>query len=80
MRDSLTPQEARLLREVVTTRAPALMPLLQRLGIIPLTGEQRESLRSVIAEELTASGLRADSEPNSKGLDLERLIDLLGHY
>lgn len=71
--------EATLLKEIVLKRQASLMPILDSIGIIPLTDEQREDLRETIADELLETGLDKKDEPNERGLLLETLIDRLGH-
>jgi hypothetical protein len=75
LRDSLT-----LLRTIIDARKPDLLSLVDSLGQKPLTQEQREAMRHVVADELFDIGLSTDQSPNQYGLLLERLIDLLGHY
>jgi hypothetical protein len=67
-----------LLQEVVLKRDPDLLLLIENLGMKPLTEAEREQLRAVVADELCATGLREDDEPNQRGLKLEELIDILG--
>lgn len=76
---SLSDQDMSLLREAITRRRPKLLPLLDQLGTVPLTDEQRENLREAIGIEFCETGLREDSEPNERGLALESLIDALGY-
>ena len=71
--------ERTLLRAVVSKHRPTLLPLLDRVGFVPLTDDQREDLREAIACELVETGMKANAEPNATGLLLERLIDRLGH-
>jgi hypothetical protein len=71
--------ERNLLRAVVSKHRPALLPLLDRVGLVPLTDDEREDLRGAVACELVETGITANAEPNEMGLLLERLIDLLGH-
>jgi hypothetical protein len=42
------------------------------------TRDERLVLQQAIADELVATGLRDDGEPNERGLRLESLIDSLG--
>jgi hypothetical protein len=67
-----------LLRRAVNRHRPDLDELLPQLGKTPLSVEQRESLRGVLADELCANGLREDDEPNEYGLRIEAAIDHLG--
>ena len=70
-----------LLGAVVRRRAPALNGLVHQLKDSPaaLSDADRESLRQVVADELCDLGLRQDDEPNEYGLQLEDVIDGLGH-
>lgn len=70
----------KLLGEVILKHKPVLLHLLESIGHKPLTIEQREELREIIATELCESGLDANDQPNERGLLLEELIDCLGHF
>ena len=72
-------KQMELLREVVFRRNPDLSRLLCGLGTRPLTDVEREELREAVGTEFCDTGLQDNSEPNERGLALERLIDLLGH-
>ena len=72
--------ESLLLREVIWRRAPRLAVLVNRLGEIPLTDDQREELREALADELLGSGLGPDGEPTSRGRELDRLISRLAEF
>ncbi len=78
--DRLNSEEKTLLKEVVSKLRPALAPVIDSLGSVPLSLEQREELREALVEELINTGLHEDDEPNSRGLLLDRLIDRLGHF
>lgn len=75
----LKSDEEDLLRKVLWKHRANLMVLVDALGSIPLSNEQREELREAIADELLETGLDKNDEPNEKGLLLEKLIDRLGH-
>jgi hypothetical protein len=68
-----------LLHQVVELHQPQLAPVLDRVGRVPLTTEDREALRGALADELCASGLNDDDVPNERGLRIEDAIDQLGH-
>ena len=76
----LTTEEAELLREVVWRREPSLLRLLEVIGRTPLTTVQREALREILADELCETGLRADDEPNERGLKIDDLIGRLMYF
>lgn len=67
------------LRAIVARHDPALMSLVEKIEVARLSDDEREALREAIADEFTRVGLQADGEPNTKGLELESLIDKLGH-
>ncbi len=63
---------------VVRDRNPESVGLLSTLGIEPLSDEQLEVFRRVLADELVEEGLGPDDEPNAHGLLVETAIDWLG--
>lgn len=68
----------RLTAEVVRTRAPERLGLLDELGSRPLEEGTREVLRGLLADELVETGLDEDDEPNDRGRLIEAAIDWLG--
>jgi hypothetical protein len=68
-----------LLRDILQRHGSQLLILLDSPDAIKLTGNQRDELRQLITDELCATGLRDDYEPNQRGLLLEELIDRVGH-
>lgn len=65
-----------LLSEVLRKRAPELD--IKRTGDqFQLSQKQRQQLCELLGQELCASGLRDNDEPNARGLLIERLIDKL---
>lgn len=68
-----------LLRRSVERHLPDLLPLVDRVGVSPLSEADREALRSAVLSEFLGDGLDSDDEPTSYGLQLERLIDALAH-
>ncbi|GEM_PF-2466326 len=70
--------ELNILFQIVSKHQPKLLPLLDRLGVIPLKSEEREILRNILAMELSEQGLDENYEPNQWGLTVESLIDKLG--
>lgn len=76
MRVELTQEMLDLVREVVSRRAPSLMPLVQRLfdqplPSISLSSEEQDLLSDVIISEFCDYGLGSDSEPNKYGILLD---------
>lgn len=69
-----------LLQEVILKHKPELTDLIAKIGIEPLTNEQREDIRITVATELSATGLDDNDEPNARGLLLEAIIDQLGDF
>lgn len=55
------------------------MPLVETVGEIPLNETDREALRGAVLSEFLEVGRDSDDEPTSYGLELEQLIDALGH-
>lgn len=73
----LPPDLAKILRDVITNRRPELANALDSSE--QLTPLERETMRQAIADELTATGLQEDDEPNTRGRLLEEIIDRIGH-
>jgi hypothetical protein len=72
-------EEINLLKDIVSRNNPSLMWIVDSIGKSPLSVDQREELRGVIATDIIQTGLREDYEPDERGLLLENLIDRLGH-
>jgi hypothetical protein len=68
-----------LLRRTVERHLPELLPLVDMMGVSPLNETDREALRNAVSSEFISAGLDSDDEPTSYGLELEALIDALGH-
>jgi hypothetical protein len=68
------------LAQIVERGEPPAMSLLPLLEQRQLTEDERERLRGIVADELVERGLDDEDEPNTYGLELERLIDALGHH
>jgi hypothetical protein len=67
-----------LLADVVRRQDPKLEARLATLGQVALTDDEREAYRQAILRELLETGLTEDDEPNTRGNELEELIDHLG--
>lgn len=76
-RSRLKDEEFDFLSKVIWQRNPSLMPLVHSLGKTPLTQEEREQLRDVLADELVEHGLQPDDEPNEWGVKVDDLIGRL---
>ncbi len=72
-------EDMELLHEAISKQQPHLLHLLNSLGRVPLSEEERTSLRLAVTGELCATGFEEHDEPNARGLRLEKLIDYLGH-
>lgn len=74
----LSPDEWQLLRDIVLQRDPTAEQVISVIGVRPLTIEERERLREVLALELMEKGLRDDDEPTEFGRRVDDLIGRLG--
>lgn len=73
----LSDSELEKLKKILWRWNPRLIAVLRQSSI---TVDQREDLRGALAEELVSRGLNLhDSEPNVYGLEIESLIDKVGH-
>lgn len=73
---SLRADERRLLVEIVSARAPALIEVIPAdSASLSLTLAQLDQLRGVCEDELMASGIDTNDQVNAHGLALLRLID-----
>lgn len=77
---TLKPEQQTLLREVLGRREPLLLTYADSLGQIPLTIDQREEIRFVLADEMCEVGLQESGEPNELGRRLDDLIGLLAQF
>lgn len=75
----LPPDRMALLRAAVHRHSPTLERRLATLGTVPLNLEEREALRSAVLDEFLETGLDDSQEPNKRGLNLQSIIDDLGH-
>jgi len=69
-----------LLREVFEKRAPELLPVLRDGSQVLIREDQKRVIQQLIGDEFVETGLRADDEPNDRGLDLETLIDVFSPH
>ena len=68
-----------LIQDILRVRAPDKLGLITRLPGQPLSEDEREAVREVLADELLEEGLGPDEEPNERGRLVESAIDWLGH-
>jgi hypothetical protein len=73
--NALIGKERDLLLDVVRARASDREDLLQAVIADEISARERAELCEILGSEFAERGLDADSEPNSYGLRLERLID-----
>jgi len=66
--------QARLLNDVLASRAPELLWVITDEQLVELNAKERDDIRAAIAAELVSSGLAEDSEPTSHGRALDDLI------
>ena len=76
----LSESERRLLQEIIARRIPHAVTLVERVGLHPLTIQERETLREALAGEFIDTGLAADDEPNERGREIDQLIGRLGRF
>jgi hypothetical protein len=75
----MPPNLVALLRRAVERHSPELISLVDAVRKAPLDQTDREALRSAVLSEFLSAGLDSDDEPTPYGLELEALIDALGH-
>jgi hypothetical protein len=71
---------ATLLREVAVKRGIDVRPFIANDGSWRITDSDRQILIEAISDEFSATGLRSDSEPNQRGLQLEELLDQINKF
>lgn len=79
IRSPLSSNMMMLLRLTVERHVPELLLLVDEVGKAPLNETDREALRGAVLSEFLRAGLDSNDEPTSYGLELEALIDALGH-
>jgi hypothetical protein len=75
----LSPTMMTLLRRTVERHERTLLPLVDTVGEIALNESDREALRGLVLSEFLEAGRDGTDEPTSFGLELEQLVDALGH-
>jgi len=73
----LKPDEMNLLVEILKKKQPSLLGPSGNVNTDGLTPSQIEDVCQLLTDELCETGLQPNSEPNSRGLKLEDLIDRL---
>lgn len=79
VRSPLSPNMMEFLRRMIERHVPELLPLVDTVGKTPLNETDREALRGAVLSEFLSSGVDSNDEPTPYGLELEALIDALGH-
>jgi hypothetical protein len=75
---ALREDEVTLLREVLQKRAPNLAEeVIQKIHAGTISKSERREVCSMIGIEFMDTGVGADSAPTSRGIALERLLDVL---
>lgn len=67
-----------ILKEVLSKHHPEWLYIIRDEVPLAFTSEQRFALQQACGDELSATGLMEDDEPNERGYRLEELIDWLG--
>ncbi len=67
-----------LLKSCLERHNPTLVPIIELSGEDEYTIEFYNQLREIVGDELLARGFNQDFEPNSYGIELEKLIDEIG--
>jgi hypothetical protein len=73
----LNSEMERLLIEVIEKRRPELLKRIPPYRAIDFTEEERDLVIESLADELTATGLKENDEPNDRGRRLDDLIGVL---
>jgi hypothetical protein len=73
----LEPSQLRLLQEVVSNRCPQLLNRVDAMNVTELTKEDRQIIVAALGNEFASSGLSENSEINSRGFEIEGLIDFI---
>ena len=73
-------EERRLLTEIVEKWRPEWLDVVSASKTRTLTLAERQELCDMLANELVATGLGDDDEPNQRGRSIEGLIDRLNPH
>ena len=78
MRPRLSVELELLLLEVVQKRNAGEIHIATSGDVERLPHEERMAIRELLGSELCETGLGMDDEPNTRGLQIEKLIDWIG--
>ena len=78
--NKLSDKSKQILEICVKKHNPLLLDWILPNKIESLSINQYNILRDIVCDELITEGFCEDFEPNNYGLQLEDLIDELGHY
>ena len=76
----LSDQDIAFMVAIVQRRQPELLPLAQGIRMQKLLETERETLRGVLADELSEAGLGEDGIINDVGMRLDEIIGKLMFY
>lgn len=76
MKTKLTEEQLQLLREIVSTRCPALINRITA-ETAGFNQQERTLVLDAVRNEFAASGVGPDSEPTKRGLKIEELQDII---
>ena len=74
----LSKKSLTLLKGCLEKHNPSLITIIESSGEDEHTVEFYNQLREIVGDELIARGFNKDYEPNSYGIELEKLIDEIG--
>lgn len=66
-----------LLRQIIRSRDPRLLPLLESRSFSSLASDERMALRLAVEQEYAETGLDASRSPNNKGRILDELLAMI---
>ena len=78
--NKLSEKSKELLEICVKNHNPLVLEWILSNRIETLSINQYNTLREIVCDELVSKGFCRDCKPNDYGLQLEKLIDELGHY
>lgn len=72
---ALSPASLALLTEILGRRAPHLLAVIDGRRSLDFPLDVLKEIETAIDTEFTTNGLKADGEPNQRGIELEQLLD-----